>query len=50
MKESNLTWNAANLDRFLANPQGVVPGTMMAFAGMKDAAKRKEVVDYLKTL
>jgi cytochrome c2 len=50
MKKSGLTWNAANLDAFLANPAGKVPGTMMGFAGIKDAAQRKAVVDYLKTL
>jgi cytochrome c len=50
MKGSGLTWNAATLDRYLENPRGVVPGTTMAFAGIKDAAKRKEVVDYIKTL
>ena len=50
MEGANLTWNQATLDRFLTNPQGVVPGTTMAFAGIKDAAKRAEVIDYLKTL
>jgi cytochrome c2 len=50
MKNSGLTWNAANLDKFLENPRAVVPGTKMAFAGIKDAAKREAVVDYLKTL
>jgi cytochrome c len=50
MKNSGLTWNAATLDRFLADPKGVVPGTKMTFPGLKDAAKRKAVVDYLKSL
>ena len=50
MKGANLTWNAGNLDRYLENPQAIVPGTNMSFAGLKDAAKRKAVVDYLKTL
>ena len=50
MKKSGLTWNAANLDAFLTNPQAKVPGTIMGFAGIKDAAQRKAVIDYLKTL
>lgn len=50
MKSSGLTWNAANLDKYLENPQGVVPGTKMSFAGVKDAAKRKAVIDYMKML
>lgn len=50
MKNSGLTWNQANLDRYLTDPRGVVPGTKMAFGGVKDAAKRQEIINYLKTL
>lgn len=50
MLDSGLTWNAATLDRYLDNPKGVVPGTTMSFAGVKDDAKRAQIVEYLKTL
>lgn len=50
MLDSGLTWNEATLDRYLADPKAVVPGTTMAFAGVKDAAKRDEIIAYLKTL
>ena len=50
MASSGLTWNQANLDRFLENPRGVVPGTTMAYNGVKDAAQRQAVINYLKTL
>src|SRR5688500_7813142 len=50
MKESGLTWNQAGLDRYLADPRGVVPGTTMAYNGVKDAAQRQAVINYLKTL
>jgi len=50
MKESGLTWNEANLNRFLEDPRGVVPGTTMAYAGLKNAAQRQAVIDYLKGL
>ncbi|MEO6152031.1 MAG: c-type cytochrome [Croceibacterium sp.] len=50
MKSSGLTWNQATLDRYLTDPKGVVPGTKMTFAGVKDAAKRKAIIDYLKSL
>jgi cytochrome c2 len=50
MKNSGLTWNAATLDKYLAGPQAVVPGTKMSFGGLKDADKRKAVIDYLKSL
>lgn len=50
MKESGLKWNDATLDKYLTDPRGTVPGTKMSFAGMKDEAKRKEVIAYLKSL
>lgn len=50
MLDSGLTWNQATLDRFLNDPKAVVPGTTMAFGGVKDAAKRAEIIAYLKTL
>lgn len=49
-KNSGLTWDEATLDTYLTNPMKMVPGTKMTFAGLPDAAKRKEVIDYLKTL
>ena len=50
MKSSGLTWNQANLNRFLTDPDDVVSGTKMTFPGIKDAAKRQAVIAYLKTL
>jgi cytochrome c len=50
MKDSGLTWNQATLDRYLENPRGVVPGTTMAYNGVKDAAQRQAMINYLKTL
>jgi cytochrome c2 len=50
MLDSGLTWNQATLDRFLNDPKAVVPGTTMAFGGVKDAVKRAEIIAYLKTL
>lgn len=50
MKESGLKWDDATLDAYLTDPQKVVPGTKMSFGGIKDAAQRKAVIEYLKTL
>lgn len=50
MKGANLTWDDATLDKYLTAPMKMVPGTKMTFAGLTDAAKRKEVIEYLKTL
>jgi cytochrome c len=50
LKKSGLTWNAATLDKWIENPRTLVPGTMMAFPGLKDPAKRAELVGYLTSL
>ncbi|NMN03090.1 MULTISPECIES: c-type cytochrome [unclassified Novosphingobium] len=50
LKKSGLTWNAATLDKWIENPRALVPGTMMAFPGLKDPAKRAELVGYLTSL
>ncbi len=50
LKASGLTWDEASLDKWLTNPMGRVPGTRMTYAGQGDPAKRKELIEYLKTL
>jgi len=50
LKASGLTWDDATLDQWLAGPMKMVPGTKMSYAGMSDAAKRKELIEYMKTL
>ena len=49
LKGSGLTWTPANLDRWLAGPQKVVPGTAMT-AVVPDPAERRELIAYLATL
>ena len=48
MKRSGLTWNARTLDRFLADPLRVVPGTAMGYDGVKDPTERADLIEYLK--
>ena len=50
MKSANLTWDEATLDKYLAAPAKVVPGTKMTYAGLADPAARKAIIEYLKTL
>jgi len=50
MKGSGLTWDEATLDKYLTAPMQVVPGTKMTYAGLKDAAQRREMIEYLKGL
>jgi cytochrome c len=48
MKRSGIVWNAKTLDRFLANPLKAVPGTAMGYAGVPDAAERRDLIAYLQ--
>jgi len=36
--------------KYLANPQAVVPGNVMPYAGMSDANQRAAVIAYLATI
>ena len=50
MSAASLTWDAATLDAFIADPQKVVVGTTMPFAGLPDAGQRASLIAYLRTL
>ena len=49
LKAAKLTWNEETLDKWLTGPMQMVPGTLMSFPGLKDPAKRAEVIAWLKT-
>ncbi|MDO9383139.1 MAG: c-type cytochrome [Hyphomicrobiaceae bacterium] len=50
MKGAGLTWDEATLDKYLADwAKKLVPGTLMNFPGVKDEAKRKDLIAYLKS-
>jgi cytochrome c len=44
------SWDETTLDAYLVAPMKAVPGTKMSYAGLSDGAKRKELIEYLKTL
>jgi cytochrome c len=48
MKKAAIKWNDVTLDKWLARPAGLVPGTSMVFAGLPSADDRKAVIAYLK--
>ena len=50
MKAKGGKWDYAQMNAFLANPKGVVAGTKMSYAGEKDAAKRADIILYLRSL
>jgi cytochrome c len=46
LKNSGLKWDTTNLDRWLTNPQALIPGVKMFFA-MPNAQDRADVIAYL---
>jgi cytochrome c len=44
-----LVWSEEVMFKYLENPLAYMPGTKMAFAGLKDPQDRKDVIAYLKT-
>ena len=50
MAKSGITWSEDELNAFLANPAGKVPGTAMAAGKVADAERRAAVVAYLASL
>jgi cytochrome c len=48
-KDSGIVWTPEELDKYLTNPQVVVPKTKMIFPGLKDEQKRKDVIAFLQT-
>jgi cytochrome c len=46
LKGSHIVWDQVNLDRWLTNPQALVPGAKMFFA-MPDPKDRADVIAYL---
>jgi cytochrome c len=43
-----LAWTEDTLFKYLENPLAFMPGTKMAFAGLKDPQDRKDVIAFLK--
>jgi cytochrome c len=48
MKSANIGWNDKTLDEWIADPQHVIPGNQMTFAGIKDAKQRADLLAFLK--
>ena len=48
-KNSGITWDEATFSEYIKDPKAKVPGTKMAFAGVKDDQKIKDLIAYLHT-
>jgi cytochrome c len=49
-KNSHVTWTPDVLEKYLVDPKKFIPGTNMAFAGLKKDQERDDVIAYLSTL
>ena len=47
-RDSGLTWDEATLTKYLRSPREVVPGTKMAFPGLKSDIDIANVIAYLE--
>ncbi|WP_343051181.1 c-type cytochrome [Pseudaquabacterium terrae] len=48
MKRSKIVWDEKTLDRFLAGPLKMVPGSTMTYDGISDRRERADLIAYLK--
>jgi cytochrome c len=48
LKKTRVIWNEQTLDRWLANPEKLIPGQKMGFS-VPDAKDRADLIDYLKS-
>jgi cytochrome c len=47
LRGASLTWDEATLDRWLTDPESLVPGNDMAFR-LDNAAQRADIIEYLR--
>jgi len=49
MKGKGGKWTIEELNHFLTNPRGFIPGTSMSFAGLPKGSERADVIAYLNS-
>lgn len=48
LKSARIEWNDKTLDEWITDPEHVVPGSQMTFAGIKDAKQRADLLAFLQ--
>lgn len=47
LRGADFSWDGARLEPWLENPQADIPGTRMAFAGVRNETQRRDLITYL---
>ena len=47
-KNANITWDEKTFSEYIVDPRGKIPGTKMAFAGLKNPQQVTDLIAYLK--
>jgi len=50
IKAKGGTWTVDDLNKFIENPKGFIPGTAMGFGGIKKDSQRADMIAYLNSL
>jgi len=48
MRRSGIAWTPETLEKFIADPQNMVPANRMPYAGMTSASDRADLIAYLQ--
>jgi cytochrome c len=50
LAQSGIVWDPETLDKFIANPEAVIPNNnMKPYSGLTDPAVRKQIIEYLQS-
>ena len=50
LRKKGGVWSEDELDKYLATPSGFIPGTLKTLPPIEDAARRQNLISFLKTL
>jgi cytochrome c len=50
IKRSGIAWTPVTLDKFIADPQAMVPANRMPYAGMANPGDRADLIAYLQKM
>lgn len=50
LKDAAIVWNESEIDAWLKNPKGFLPGNKMNFAGVRTQKDRNDLIAYLRSI